>query len=405
MLFKTSKQRLVLIVHVRIKDCKRGIPDKWFRHSVNLGHLSLVGEVSVLNVLCQPVLDELGDFSTNGQNCSLDGLHQAQMSLSMVSNVMGIVSDGGEKIFLSGKMLIVQFVQLFPDCSITRVFLHLSGNIKETNMFIIHLLDVHRESFIPDERVGDNIVSSQEQLASVGVVSVLNMLNKPVFGHVNNFFVNGKLGCLELGLELKMLEVVSLAFIVGDLAEFHLFVVKMTPEQRLAVVIILLVIGVLITFSDAVKQTLVFIINPLVKGHETFIPNIGFRNFMNHLALISKVSVLDVLNQPVLSKDDEITVQRDRGSIQLVHKGLVFAYMVCSILFKVRDLLELSFLMVKVFLHHLHQVVILFFIVRVIHRISDGIKENNMLIINLLVVDFKRGLPDVWTWHFMVVVV
>merc|ERR1740128_863932 len=176
MLFNTSKQRLVLIVHVRIKDSKGGIPDEWFRHIVNLGHLSLVGEVSVLNVLCQPVLDELGDFSANGQNCSLDGLHQAQMSLSMVSNVMGIVSNGGEKIFLSGKMLIVQFVQLFPDGSITKVF-------------IIHLLDVHRESFIPNERVGDNIVSSQEQLASVGVVSVLNMLDKPVLGHVNNFFV------------------------------------------------------------------------------------------------------------------------------------------------------------------------------------------------------------------------
>merc|ERR1719259_1235664 len=215
-----------------------------------LRHFTHVCEVSVLDVLGQPVLDEVSDLLANWDNSSLDCLHNSKMSVSVVSNVMCIVRD-------MSKMFIVESHQLVPDCFVTSVCFHLSDNIEKSNVLIIHLLDFNSEALIPNIGIRDNIVSSKEELASVCMISVLDVLCKPVLCFRNNFLVQGNLCRLEFGLELKMLDVVAMTIIVGNFAEFRFFIVKVTSQKTLAVVIHFLVVRIISTISDAIKQQLV----------------------------------------------------------------------------------------------------------------------------------------------------
>ena len=85
---------------------------------------------------------------------------------------------------------------------------------------------------------------------------VLDVLSQPVLCLVSNLSGQGKVGGLELGLEVVVLEVVAVAVVALNLAELSLLVVKVHPQLRLAEGVLLCVGRVLCRFSDAVKENL-----------------------------------------------------------------------------------------------------------------------------------------------------
>merc|ERR1719347_2256512 len=206
-------------------------------------------------------------------------------------------------------MIIENFNHALPSRLAGWVSLNISDSIKENHMLIIKLLDVHKERFVPDVRLRNNVVPSNVQFSSVGMVSVLDMGGKPVLGPLNSLWRNRDGSSLELGLEVVVLEVVAMAIIILNFAELLLLIIKVHPELALAVGKDLSISRSLSHSPDAVEQYLVFIIKPLIKDHEALIPDIGLRGLMHQLPSVGKVSVLDVLHQPVLSIVDEVTVQ------------------------------------------------------------------------------------------------
>merc|ERR1712168_1321993 len=155
---------------------------------------SLCSQSQCFDVLSQPVFDEFSDFLSDGKDSACNSFHESQMSSSVVSNVMLVVQNLGEEILFIGKVLVVQVHQFVPSSLIPRISLHLSNNIKEPNMFIIHLFDVNTERGVPDIRVRYNVVSSHIQFSSVGMISVLDVLGEPVLGPADNFLIQGNLG-------------------------------------------------------------------------------------------------------------------------------------------------------------------------------------------------------------------
>ena len=87
-------------------DSEGGIPHIWVRDWINLWHFSLVVKVSVLDMLSQPVLGEVSYFLGDGEEGSLDGVHDSKMTKSVVRNVVSIVRDDGEHgLLISGEKI------------------------------------------------------------------------------------------------------------------------------------------------------------------------------------------------------------------------------------------------------------------------------------------------------------
>ena len=135
-------------------------------------------------MLGKPVLDELSNFFCYGNNSSFHSFHETQVSASMIGNVMLVIQDGGEHALLKAEVFVVKVDHPIPDSLIFTIGLNIPDGIKESNMFIIQLLDIDKERFIPNIRVGHDIMSAKEQLSSVGKVSVLDVLGQPVLGPV-----------------------------------------------------------------------------------------------------------------------------------------------------------------------------------------------------------------------------
>ena len=160
-----------------------------------------VFEVRVLDVLSQPVLDEVGHLLGDWDLCTLHGVHQAQVPLPMVSNVMLVVPDGSEECFLSPEVLVVESHRLVPQLLVVTVGLHIPDNVEKPDVFVVHLLVTDSKAIVPDVRFGNNIVSPEMELSTVGKVGVLDVLSEPVLGFVNGLLRDGQMRRLELGLE------------------------------------------------------------------------------------------------------------------------------------------------------------------------------------------------------------
>ena len=182
-------------------------------------------------MLSKPVLDKLSNFFCDWDNSTLYSVHDAQVSASMLSNIVLVVQDCGKHTLLITEVLIEKNDHFVPDSLIFTVGFNLSDSIKKSNMFIIKLLYVYKERLIPNIRVRNNIVSTEEQLSSVGKVSVLDVLCQPVFGPGSHLSAEWSVSILELGLEVVMLQVMAITVIVWHLAEFRLFIVKMHAEE------------------------------------------------------------------------------------------------------------------------------------------------------------------------------
>ena len=158
-------------------------------------------EVRILDVLSQPVLDEVGHLLGDRNLCTLHCVHQAHVPLPMVSNVMLVVPDGSEECLLGFEVLAVEIHRLVPQLLVVTVGLHIPDNVEKPDVFVVHLLVTDSKAIVPDVRIGNNIVSPEVELSTVGKVGVLDVLSEPVLGFVNCLLGDGQVRRLELGLE------------------------------------------------------------------------------------------------------------------------------------------------------------------------------------------------------------
>merc|ERR1719228_2600464 len=82
---QTAEENLVILIHVLVENCKEGVPLEGRWDGVNLWEKASVCEVGVLDVLSQPVLDEVGHLLGDWDLCTLHGVHQAQVPLYVKS--------------------------------------------------------------------------------------------------------------------------------------------------------------------------------------------------------------------------------------------------------------------------------------------------------------------------------
>merc|ERR1712131_153914 len=208
-------------------------------------------------------------------------------------------------------------------------------------------------------------------------------------------------GTLELCLEVVMLDIMTIAVIVFNLAEFRFFIVKMSSKEILAVAYDILVIWVISRFLYTVKELNMFIIQSLVEGHEGLIPNKWLWNLMEEFSFVGKVSVGNVLHQPVFNELAEVTVKGKFCSLEFLKESVMFLDMVLCPLLKSFNLKELSLFINKVILHQVVQEVILLLVSWMLNRVSDCLEKVNMFIIKILVVNLEPLLPNMWRWDFM----
>ena len=255
-ILKSTNKDLVILVHVLVENCKEAIPLEGGWDGVNLWEKALVCKVGVLDVLSQPVLDEVGHLLRDWDLCAQHGVHQPQVPLPVVSNVMLVVPDGGEEGLLSTEVFVVEILRLVPQLLVVTVGLHVPDNVKKGDVFVVHLLVTDGKAILPDVRVGNNIVSPEVELSTVGKVGVLDVLSEPVLGLVGRLLGDWQLRGLELGLEIVMFEVVAVAVVALHPAELALLVVEVHPQLGLAEGSLLSVGWVVAALPDTVEQHL-----------------------------------------------------------------------------------------------------------------------------------------------------
>ena len=152
---------------------------------------------------------------------------------------------------------------------------------------------------VPDIRLRDVMVSGQFVL--VLEVSVLDMLGQPVLGKVH-VLGGDRVGHPGQGLEenIMLLLVVSSAAFLSALHVLLLLVVKVVSEQISVDVQDVDAVGIIGELLHHLEKLDVLLVQSVVVDLEGLVPDIGISNMEWHLALVSEVSVLDVLGEPVL---------------------------------------------------------------------------------------------------------
>merc|ERR1719431_998265 len=217
----TGEKRLVYVVHVFIKNCKESVPLERLWNGVNFRHFT-------------PVV-KFCDLFSNWSNSTFHSVHDSQVSVSMIGNVVSIIRDSTEHSLFIAEVFVENMNHVVPDCLIFTVSFTCSDRIKKYNMFVIKFLDIDKERLVPHIRIRNNIMSAKKQFSSVGKVCVLDVLCQPVLGPVSHIRGEWDVSFLELCLEVIMFQVMAIAVIVRNLAEFRLFVVKVHTEKSLAV--------------------------------------------------------------------------------------------------------------------------------------------------------------------------
>ena len=121
-------------------------------------------------------------------------------------------------------------------------------------MILVHVLVENCKEAIPLEGGWDGMNLWEKAL--VCKVGVLDVLSQPVLCLVSNLSGQGKVGGLELGLEVVVLEVVAVTVVALHPAELTLLVVEVHPQFGLAEGSLLSVGRVIAALSDTVKQHL-----------------------------------------------------------------------------------------------------------------------------------------------------
>ena len=112
------------------KNGKEAVPLIRLRNWIDFRHFPHVIKVSVLDMLSQPVLDKFSDFFSDWNNSSFHSVHDTQMSVSMFSNVVLVIQDGGEHALLIAEVVIIKLNHFVPDCLVFTMGFNLPDSIK-----------------------------------------------------------------------------------------------------------------------------------------------------------------------------------------------------------------------------------------------------------------------------------
>ena len=164
-----------------------------------------------------------------------------------------------------------------------------------------------------------------DHLSTVCKVSVHDVLDKPTLDIVDKVTVNrDRVGIQHLHQRIVLGNVVLGPLLkVGDLQELGLFVCKVVPHQLLQCVVQPSIVGLVHNMSDGIKQALVLVVQPLIEDLEAGGPDVGPWNLMSvrvELALVVKVCVDDVLDQPVGGPLKVLLGHRNLDGIQLLEE-------------------------------------------------------------------------------------
>jgi len=143
------------------------------------------------------------------------------------------------------------------------------------------------------------VISYQPLLVSM--VGVLDVLCQPVLGPVDLLTVNRHLQILQDDPELVVLHLVVNTVVAWDSTEPLLLIIKVQPHVLLESIKVGSTVWVLGHFKDISKEDIVLLIQSFVISGKACIPNIWLRNIMLKMSPVTKVSVLNVLDKPILS--------------------------------------------------------------------------------------------------------
>ena len=218
------------------------------------------------------------------------------------------------------------------------------------------------------------------------MVSILDVLCQPVLGPVDLLTTHRYLLLLKDDIELVVLHLVLNTGIVGNLTEFALFIIEMLLQKSLQIFKDSSIIRMLRYSKDLLEEDIMFSINLRIVSGKGFIPNIRFRHWMGQLSSVSKVSVHDVLSQPVLSPFDLTHVYRDiHLSKSFTEEDMLLFVVLAVVPGDVFGFTYMFFLMDEVFSHEILELLYFFLINKIFLHSSEGIKESNMFIIKIFV--------------------
>ena len=109
---------------------KEAVPLIRLSNWVDFGHFPDVIKVSVLDMLSQLVLDKLSDFFSDWNNSSFHSIHDTQMSVSMFSDIVLVIQDGGEFALLIVEVIIIKLDNFVPYCLVFTMGFNLPDSIK-----------------------------------------------------------------------------------------------------------------------------------------------------------------------------------------------------------------------------------------------------------------------------------
>merc|ERR1719452_342210 len=234
------------------------------------------------------------------------------------------------------------------------------------------------------------------QSCFVLVVSVLDVLGQPVLGPVDLLTVDRNLEVFKDDPELVMLHLVVDTVVVGHSAVPLLLILEVIPHSLLQSGKVVSIFRLLGNSQDLGKENIMLPIKPGVISCKGSIPNIRLRHFMLQMSLVAKVSILNVLSKPILSPLNLCMINWG------VHLSQTFAKLdVLLLVFlavvpgQVQGITELSLLIVEMISHQLLKFVNLCLVRRIVLNSQHDFKQANMLIIELLVKDFKLIVPHI----------
>merc|ERR1719318_491038 len=135
----------------------------------------------------------------------------------------------------------------------------------------------------------------------VSMVSVLDVLGQPVLGPVNLFTTNRNSEILKYDPELVVLHLVVNTVEPGNCTKSLLLILKVVPDSLLEYSEVVSILWILRDRKDLGKQNIMLLIKSGIISSKAFIPNIWLGYNMLKMSPVAKVSVLDMLNKPILS--------------------------------------------------------------------------------------------------------
>merc|ERR1719369_2014903 len=136
------------------------------------------------------------------------------------------------------------------------------------------------------------------------MISVLDVLCKPVFSPIDLFTVNWSLKIIKNNPELVMLHLVVDTSVALNSTVSLFLILEVIPHSFFQFCKLASIFRMLRYSQNLTKEYVMFIVKPGVISSKGFIPHIRLWDWMLKVPLVSKISVFDVLCKPVLSPLD-----------------------------------------------------------------------------------------------------